>query len=615
MIKNKNTLKSQNTTLIKDNNNREITEAILREHLGDVIDSYPTLMDTNSFEAIQSYDDEYTFTLDNEIVSKKYVDDAIGAIPVEEKVISITYNSLATLRNGNTLVPGQLYLITDFQNMTFLGGTSNINVGDIEQIIVRSLSTNMFERTIKSVQRPQDILYYNFDNRILADTEYILNGFLSGGGDFEVAVINSKSFSIASSLAFDNNLIISINDGNITAEYNMNNTTDFYVEFINENLNIIHILNPSTIDLNKSSTIIEVYTSMYIFNRPGLIERRIDTVKQIDTTFDFLSCKVRMYKLNYTSKEFTPMNSYAKGEPVFYDNTIYFSLSDVNTVNNVNISTKWLNSSISTNLYFIKNIDLFIFDSWGILYNDNDYLDSLIINWYNCYNFKVITQSYDNNNIQFDSSNNSIINDISNSQITNINNVNITKECDNSYVYNFMYSNANIITSSFITDFSNTNINSCNNYNGFFNKVESISHNFINCVANINECIFKVDAVDCYMYRCIYNNFEINMITGLHSYSLAFNNNIIKGVFDLIINENSEFLYNELCNINSCIIPVHIVVRYINATTDLIGINFTGATIVSGDYNKTIFKNSNGELRMSYYDSLDNIVVETNITL
>jgi hypothetical protein len=107
------------------------------------------------------------------------------------EVISLTYSELITLVNGNTLVPGQKYLINDYQTVHLIPNTApiqpkaysvvsidsvsieprlvtvasgDINTGPIEPLLVTASSTKTLEPIAYSTLFPQDIIYYNIES-------------------------------------------------------------------------------------------------------------------------------------------------------------------------------------------------------------------------------------------------------------------------------------------------------------------------------------------------------------------------------------------------------------------------------------------------------------------
>jgi hypothetical protein len=80
------------------------------------------------------------------------------------EVISLTYSELSTLVSGNTLVPGQKYLINDYQTVHLIPNTNDINTGPIEPLLVTASSTKTLEPIAYSTLFPQDIIYYNIES-------------------------------------------------------------------------------------------------------------------------------------------------------------------------------------------------------------------------------------------------------------------------------------------------------------------------------------------------------------------------------------------------------------------------------------------------------------------
>jgi hypothetical protein len=62
------------------------------------------------------------------------------------------------------LVPGQKYLINDYQTVHIIPNTSDVNTGPVEPLLVTASSTNTLEPIAYSTIFPQDIIYYNIEN-------------------------------------------------------------------------------------------------------------------------------------------------------------------------------------------------------------------------------------------------------------------------------------------------------------------------------------------------------------------------------------------------------------------------------------------------------------------
>jgi hypothetical protein len=83
--------------------------------------------------------------------------------------ISITYGDLYNLYNNLSLVPGQFYLITDFQTIHLIPNTTDINTGPIEPLLVLATSENTIGSRAYSLEFATDIIEYDFANILCED--------------------------------------------------------------------------------------------------------------------------------------------------------------------------------------------------------------------------------------------------------------------------------------------------------------------------------------------------------------------------------------------------------------------------------------------------------------
>ncbi|MBB5636734.1 hypothetical protein HDF26_005210 [Pedobacter cryoconitis] len=111
---------------------------------------------------------------------------ASGSSNGSATLISVTYNELNVLLNEKNLVPGQLYLLTDFQS-TFVYGIHDMNdvdeylsygsasySGDIEPLIIKALKKDRLSAIVKSTVYENDEVCYtiqNLNKGILASTK------------------------------------------------------------------------------------------------------------------------------------------------------------------------------------------------------------------------------------------------------------------------------------------------------------------------------------------------------------------------------------------------------------------------------------------------------------
>lgn len=82
----------------------------------------------------------------------------------------VTYFEFVSLINSSSLIPGGYYLITDFRTQHFIQYTDTngngtalneaVNVGTIEQLLVKAISNNNYDRSVTSIQNPSDIIFW-----------------------------------------------------------------------------------------------------------------------------------------------------------------------------------------------------------------------------------------------------------------------------------------------------------------------------------------------------------------------------------------------------------------------------------------------------------------------
>ncbi len=82
--------------------------------------------------------------------------------PTSNPLISKTYAELSVMVGASTLVPGQAYLITDFATKHIIPQTIVENIGVTEPIIITAETTTTFYCNAISTLFPQDIINYEF---------------------------------------------------------------------------------------------------------------------------------------------------------------------------------------------------------------------------------------------------------------------------------------------------------------------------------------------------------------------------------------------------------------------------------------------------------------------
>jgi hypothetical protein len=84
--------------------------------------------------------------------------------PTRPSSIDVTYVELLALSAAGSLVRGQKYRLTDFRTRHTIPGTTVINEGNIEVIVLTGLTINSFEPIVYSESFPDDIIKYTISN-------------------------------------------------------------------------------------------------------------------------------------------------------------------------------------------------------------------------------------------------------------------------------------------------------------------------------------------------------------------------------------------------------------------------------------------------------------------
>lgn len=93
----------------------------------------------------------------------------------------VTYSEFVNLLNTSSLIPGGYYLITNFRTQHFIqytdtngNGTAlneSVNVGTTEQLLVKAISNNNYDRSVTSIQHPSDTIFWKH-NPSFREKEY-----------------------------------------------------------------------------------------------------------------------------------------------------------------------------------------------------------------------------------------------------------------------------------------------------------------------------------------------------------------------------------------------------------------------------------------------------------
>lgn len=96
--------------------------------------------------------------------------DTSGTVALLENVgvIATTYSNLVSLKNSSSFTVNQLYKITH-QTKHLIPNTSDINTGSSEDLILRAISPSKFHVEVYSVNYPNDIIHFNFNDILCED--------------------------------------------------------------------------------------------------------------------------------------------------------------------------------------------------------------------------------------------------------------------------------------------------------------------------------------------------------------------------------------------------------------------------------------------------------------
>lgn len=89
---------------------------------------------------------------------------AVGGLGTVSYLIPITYAQLDTAISGSTLIPGQKYLLSDYQTVHTIYLTSDTNTGPVEPLILTALTVNSISEIAYSQSYPSDVIIYNRTN-------------------------------------------------------------------------------------------------------------------------------------------------------------------------------------------------------------------------------------------------------------------------------------------------------------------------------------------------------------------------------------------------------------------------------------------------------------------
>ena len=515
---------------------------------------------------------------------------------------SVTYSELVDNITGGTLTPGRFYLMTDFQTCYDQPNydstktpitTGNYKTGTTEPILLLAVSTTGFSPTVYSTLYPNDKITYditwntteitsgstkgriteridNFNNRTDYDNRSILFKRYYGYSYYEneplSGLVGISGITGTTAVLYGNTgttFNSNLSTGNIVSVQNLNPS---FFEVISVESDSLAIISGVTISVTTDSPYYQGNEdSIMSYYQPNI---RQDQVEEY-TTFDYVNLygggAVNNYIGNYS-------NLYLE-----------FGVGDFLLANNV----------------FINDDDY--------VYRNNTIGDRSYNNTFN--------DDCDNNQIGDSFYNNSTNDDFDGNIIgENFNNNYITSNFNNNRIGSDFYSNT-LIGFSFYrnnigNDFNNnvwTNSDFSDNEIGNFFEDNTIVANFVN--NNIQNSFYVNNISDGFQYNQIGSLFNNNTIGENFGFGSAFpQGNRIGNNFSN--NTVGEYFYNNSIPDNfqdnevGDLFQWNIVNAEIGETCLSTGMLYDITTV-------NVFKNKNGDNRLSYYDESDVLTIET----
>jgi hypothetical protein len=543
-----------------------------------------------------------------------------------QSAISLPYNDLKNLKNSGLLKSGQNYIINDFQLRWWNQSVNNTVVltgSAIEPLVVTAVNASGIHTEAKSTLHPEDIVYYDID--ATSSNTWGTRNINTPIPNFKGWIYRRNDTKKNIDIGWDwryitNNCcrpdMSSVNLYNSGTTYNLHNVVKdvsgkLYYSVVNSNTNN-NLTNTNfwlpVSPFNESQTYFATYitedgelafktNNNISVSLPPLYQTRIQQptfVTSLDQESQLNIENVNNIKIqNGFQNVIIGNNFYSNtiGEG-FHSNTIGegFQVNSIGnrfdtnvigngfTTNTIGeafysniISNSFYGNNIVANFYFNTTSGPFIFNSVDIFFLENK-----------------IGSDFNYNNIGKDFTNNAVgnyflHNTIGNNFISNTIGNNFNR---NTIGVDFQ---SNTIGSSFYYNTIGNNFNSNTIGNLFYSNTIG---NYFNSNTIGNESFYTNTIENNFSYNTVENNFSYNTIGNY------FNSNTIGSSFtDNAV--GSSFTNNAVGNNFR---------RNTIENNNSIG-DVTGATHVYNNYNTRIFSNSNNTVRLSYFNTTDQLVV------
>jgi hypothetical protein len=559
-------------------------------------------------------------------------------------VISKTYAELKTLKDASQLVAGQYYKITDFQtkwrNQVMYTSPASINLTSavIEPLNILAISENKFSVIAYSNLYPQDIIYYNFEATINEGMLYAA-GIPNFKGWITRRIDTSKNIDIPLdwrhiTVNCCRPNLSSISEWSLTETYNLwgvvkiNNK--LYYSIRNNNINNNPIANPTYVNTPS------IYWRPITGFNEGL------TYFPTDETYGLYALKPDgSYLINLPADLSTRIQKYMFG-------------LNAESGNTENVLDSYANISIQGTGCFSN---IFCGGGGSLIFGSNfqfNLLDYMVANTAGSYFYKnILAYNSSGNKFGDDFSHNRSTRDASGSSFTFTGNVFIANTSHNIFLggtaYNIFdinttynhfgnvfrnnkagsnfYSNFfphhqtinNIFAAQFYSNFIDSNssfygnvtLGQCNR-NNFASGgigVNLLGENFTR--NNIGTAFYNNKIGSTFTTNNIGDNFSGNTIGNYTTYNTIganfFANSIGTGFSNNTIGSN--FNQNNIEDgFDFAIVGNNFTLNNVKRSI-LTNFNLTASTHVYNSYDKTIFLNSVGARRLSYYNSNDQLVI------
>ena len=569
-----------------------------------------------------------------------------------------TYDELYSFATGGTLTAGSYYLMTDFQtcydqpnydNTKTPITTGNYKTGTTEPILLLAISTTGFSPTVYSTLYPNDRITYditwnttevtsspakgriteridNFNNRTDYDNRSILFKRYRGYSYYEDSplsgLVGISGLTGTTAVLYGNTgttFTSNFSTGDIVSVQNLNPS---FFEVLSVVSNSLAIISGVTINVTTNSP-------YYPGNDDGVMSYYQPNVRQ-NQVYEYTT-------FGGVNLDGGAVNNYIGNYSNLYDwdgNTFILA-------NNVFISGEFFNNTIGNNSYnntFNDDCDNNqIGDSF---YNNstNDDFDGNIIG--EGFNNNYITSNFNNNRIGSDFNYNTLLggsfyrnnigNDFNNNVWTNsdFQNNEIGNQFNDNKIYNDFYNNDigngynnNESYSQYFRNLIGNGYNGNTVYSVFYeNNIEHVFYNnTIGTDLTIGTYIFSSNRIGSYFennncygsfsYNTIGTNFNYNEVQDGFGFGMTtsqgnrignnfYNNTIGEYFYNNIIPDN---FYNNTIGDS---FQWNIVNTEVNNVCLSTGMLYDITTV-------NVFKNKNGDDRLSYYDELDVLTIET----